>query len=272
MTEDQVIQLYQQHGWNDINAIRGDIAGGNWQAKVNGWMGSSGGASGGTTGVSVPAFSFDMDAANKNAMAELTPYYEKILAMYGGDVALAKQRIDQDYERGLRVKTENTQWEQQGLTQDTAERARKFKIALGDIDQQMNQRGISQSGIATTEKARATADEAFQQNQIDRQQQALTTGLKQFTEGANVDYTRAMEEKGYMKPSTTATTGIYAPSQAGVTAPGAAYNISNYAAEPVQKETSIEEAKRTAAAEKAQNAYSRAYTQWATDAQRLAAG
>lgn len=274
MTEDEVISLYQQHGWNDINAIRGDIAAGHWQDKVNGWLAtSSGGSSDATSGgVEIQPFSWTAEqqsAAEAKALAELTPYYTKLLQMYGGDVALAKQRIDQDYERGLRVKTENTEWAKEGYDQSIAERQRKFKIALNDIDQSMNQRGLFNSGIRTTERERATADEAYQQGLLAREKTALDTGLAQYKEGTDVDYRRAMEEKGYLKPTTTAVTGEYAPSTAGqISRPS--YTISNYVPETEQKQWQLEQEKLAKIQERALATRNQAYEQWAADATRLA--
>lgn len=249
------------------------VAEANADFNATGGAGKTGGSSGGSSGVNIPSFSWTPEqqkAAETKALAELTPYYEKVLAMYGGDVALAKQRIDQDYERGLRVQTANTEWQKEGIDQTVQERQRKFKIALTDIDQQMNQRGVFTSGIRDTERKRATADEAYQQNLLARESTALDTGLKQYTEGANTDYRRALEEKGYMKPMTAGVTGQFAPSQAGVTSPGSSYNIGNFAPETAQKELAIEEAKKQDMYTKALNERTKAYEQWSADATRLA--
>jgi hypothetical protein len=269
MDEGQIIDLYRQHGWNDTNAIMGDIRAGNWQSKVQSWTGSSGGSSGG--GSSISEFKFDQAGADAKAMAELKPYYDKLLQMYGGDVALAKQRLDQDYERGLRVKTSNTEWEQEGYTIDKQERERKFKIALGDLDQQINSRGLLDSGIRTTEIDRAKADEAYQMGQIGRQEQALTRGLEQYKEQAGVDYGREAENLGYKKPVDTMVAGQFSPSQVGIKSPGPSYSIANFAPQTSQKEVALEEEKRRAVQEKSSNAWNRAYSQWMADAQRLAA-
>jgi len=228
---------------------------------------------GSTSGAYIPPFNWTEEqqkAAEAKAIRELEPYYTKLLQMYGGDVALAKQRMDQDYERGLRVQTENIEWAKETNDISLAERQRKFQLALKDMDQQLNQRGVFTSGIRTQDTARATAEEQYQQNQILRENEALDTGLKQYTEGANVDYQREAERLGYAKPTTQAVAGQYAPSQTGITSPGAAYNVSNFTAEPAQKELAIEEQKRQAMYEKALNTRNQAYQQWASDATRLA--
>jgi hypothetical protein len=256
-------------GWGDAEANADFNATGG-----NGKQTSGGGSSGGGGGVSIPAFTWtpaQQAAAEAEALKTLTPYYQKLLDMYGGDVALAKQRLDQDYERGLRVKTENTEWEKGTNDIAVAERQRKFKIALTDIDQQMNQRGVYTSGITDAEKQRATADEMYQQDQLKRNNMALDTGLKQYTEGANADYRKGAEDLGFAKPMDTALVGQYTPSQAGITAPGSSYVLGNYAPQTAQKELALEEQKRKDMEVKALNSRSQAYEKWSADATRLMA-
>ena len=259
-----------------INAGYGGYAG--WgDAEANADFNATGGAGkitggGGRSGASIPAFNFDYAGAEAKAMADLTPYYTKLLQMYGGDVALAKQRLDQDYERGLRVKTTATEWEKQTNEIQRAERQRKFDIALKDLDQQMNQRGIYTSGITTQAENKAKADEAYQQAAIDRQNQELDRGLQQYKEQAGADYLKGVEDLGYAKPQQVNMTSQYAPDQTGIKSPGASYNIANFAPQTAQKEVSLEEQKRKDAYEKAMNAWSRAYSQWSADATRLAQG
>lgn len=270
MTEDEIVQLYKQFGWNDENAIRGDIRAGNWQSKVASWLGSSG--AGGKS--PLPEYNFNYDKAvetEMNAASELSVYYQKLLDIYGGDVALAKQRIDQDYERGLRVKSTEADWTTAGIQQQKAERQRQFKIAMRDLDESMNRRGLTTSGIAEQARQEAVAGEQYQMGQLGRQEQQVARELAQYKEGADTEYRREMEKYGFMKPETTQVAGQYAPSQTGIQEMPKYVSMAGYRPETAVKELSIEEEKRKAAMEKANAAMQRAYTQWSIEAQRLAA-
>lgn len=253
-------------GWGEAEMMA------DFRATGGSGKGGGGGIGGGVNIPPAPDFSPGSSAyksAETKALAELTPYYEKLLQMYGGDVALAKQRLDQDYERGLRVKTSNTQWESEAYDIEKQERDRKFQIALTDLDQQLNTRGVFNSGIRDTERTQARADEAYQIGQIERNQQSLQRGLEQYTEQAGADYTKGAQDLGYMKPTGVATTGQFAPSQTGIVSPGASYNIANYASQPAQKELELAEQKKKDLATKIANDRAQAYEQWYADAQRL---
>jgi len=216
-----------------------------------------------------PDFSFDWTAADEKALAELAPYYQKLIDFYGGDVAVAKQRIDQDYERGLRVATSDKEWQDEGITAERQERKRRFDIALNDLDQQLNQRGVFTSGIREREREEATQAERYQESLLDRQAQGLERGLQQFTEEAGVERRRDLEELGYVKPTTEPVTGQFAPSQEGVVSPGPSYTTANFVGAPAQKELALEEQKRKDAIERASFEHTQAYEKWFEDAKRL---
>ena len=156
-----------------------------------------GSSSGSTSSNPMSGFTFDQAAAEKAAMEELRPYYEKLLTIYNGDVNLAKKRMEEDYARGLRYKAESTATGMGDIADTRAERDRKFKLALGDLDQEMNTRGLTTSGIKTGAIQQATADEAYQKSLLDKQARDLATSEKQYIEGANVDKQRFLEEKGF---------------------------------------------------------------------------
>lgn len=156
---------------------------------------SSGGSSGG--GTTLPPFKFDQAAADKAAMEELRPYYEKLLKIYNGDVQLAKQRMEQDYERGLRYKKEETANAMGDIETAQRERDRKFKIALGDLDQEMNSRGIYTSGIRTQKTGEATADEAYQKKLLSDKARDLALTEKKYIEEQDVTKNRFLEDKGF---------------------------------------------------------------------------
>jgi hypothetical protein len=59
------------------------------------------------TGISIPAFSFDWTAADQEALDKLTPYYNDLLNQAKGDLDLAKSRMEEDYARGVRQRSED---------------------------------------------------------------------------------------------------------------------------------------------------------------------
>jgi len=97
--------------------------------------GGSGGSSGGGQGPSIPGFTFDWDQAENDALKELTPYYQKKLAEANGDVELAKKRIEEDYQQGLRYNKEDA------ATQTTADTQTAKEETDATMDS-LNQRGI----------------------------------------------------------------------------------------------------------------------------------
>lgn len=181
--------------WNDEASILADF-------NATGGAGKGGSSSGSSAG-SIAPFNFDQQAAEKAAMEELRPYYEKLLTIYNGDVALAKKRMEEDYSRGLRYKQEATATGLGDIEATKAERDRKFKIALGDLDQEMNTRGLTTSGIKTTEVGKATADETRQKELLANQARDLVTSEKQYKEGADIDKQRFLEEKGFADSGVT---------------------------------------------------------------------
>ncbi len=185
MSPEEIRAMYPGYaGWDDAGMLA-DFA-----ATGGAGKGGSGNAPG-----SMPKFEFDQKAAEDAAMEELRPYYEKLLEIYNGDVNLAKKRMERDYERGLRFKREDTETGLADIEANRKERDRKFKIALGDLDQEMNTRGIFTSGIKATETQEAKADENFQQEMLNRQARDLVTSENRYkeTEGTkmgdwNVDW------------------------------------------------------------------------------------
>lgn len=171
------------------------------QAKYNQlnseWERNNATSSSGTAAGSITPFTFDQKAAETAAMEELRPYYEKLLKIYNGDVNLAKKRMEEDYSRGLRYKQEDTATGMGDINATKEERARKFQIALGDLDQEMNTRGLYTSGIRTQEREQATADETRQKQLLENQARDLAEFEKRYVEGADVEKQRFLEEKGF---------------------------------------------------------------------------
>lgn len=246
-------------GWDD------DEANANYNA-TGGVGKETSGSSSGETGTQLPALDFNWDAAKAKALQELTPYYTKLLDMYKGDIALAKQHMDKDYERGLRVQTEKTETGLQDIAATQAERKRKFDIALKDLDQTANSRGLTTSGIKTEDINKATADEAYQKGLLANQARDLTTGLQYYKEGLGATRDSQLEKWG-MKPVSAAPSGEFAPSNEGLNTTG--YNVNSYVSEPLQKVATLDYQKEMDAQTKAQNAYNDAFTLWQTQVNQL---
>ena len=62
---------------------------------------------GGGTGTQVPAFKFDYESAEAEALKSLEPYYAQKLAEAGGDIERAKRLIEEDYATGKRQRDED---------------------------------------------------------------------------------------------------------------------------------------------------------------------
>jgi hypothetical protein len=137
---------------------------------------------------------------DQEALAQLTPYYNRILQEEGGDVEKAKVRLQQDYQRGLRVNQEDYKTAVAGYgagvnpgetIQDYYNRTKGLSgtnpqegISLLD---ELAKRGIMNSGFAKTDTANlATAQQ--------RRQEALQTAKNRYIEQAGVTNNRAVED------------------------------------------------------------------------------
>lgn len=184
MSPDKILQNFPGYvGWG-TNEMIADF-------NATGGNGKGGGGNGSPT---LPKFEFDQKQAENDAMEELRPYYEKLLTIYNGDVALAKKRIEQDYERGLRFSRDTTKNALEDNQAARDERARKFTIALGDLDQEMNTRGIFNSGIKTGDTQNAKADEAFQDQKLKNEARDLNLSQTQYEESLGVKKERDMQD------------------------------------------------------------------------------
>jgi len=252
-------------GWPDAEANANFQATGG-VGKEGG--GSSSGGSQGSTGFAYPALDFDWNAKKNEILTQLTPYYESLLKMYNGDIALAKQHMDKDYERGLRVQSEKTA---QGLEEnaaDVAERKRKFDIALKDMGETMNSRGIYGSGIQNKENKQMSADEQYQQGLLKNSADALNKGLEYYKEEVGSARDKQLEKWG-MKPVSDANnpTGEFAPSNEGLNTTG--FTLNNFVSGPAQEAARLAKLKEQEAITQTDNAYNRAFTNWQTQINQL---
>lgn len=117
-------------GWDDANA----------QADFNAGHGDGKKTGGGSSGPGVPpAFNFDYAAEATKAYGELGPYYTRLIEWAQGDMNKVLSRLTEDYDRGLRVKKE-----------DTAAAKDKVDLAQGqaDIRQDQSQENIKNNLLA----------------------------------------------------------------------------------------------------------------------------
>lgn len=127
------------------------------------------------------------------AYEELAPYYTRLLEESGGDAEKAKKRLQEDYERGVRLKTDDVARAIRYATEDKtlsdtelqprlaiAEETLKyldnvkFPLARQILDETYNRRGLFKSGLIQKGQADLGTEQA-----LERSQQELTiTGAK----------------------------------------------------------------------------------------------
>lgn len=108
------------------------------------FYGTPGGAVPG--GTQYPPFEFDYEAAEREALEKLTPYYQKKLEEAQFDVDRAKRLIEEDYARGKRYREEDLTLEQRKMALENPEEFENLVTAL-------NQRGrlfgeITEPGVS----------------------------------------------------------------------------------------------------------------------------
>lgn len=136
-------------------------------------------------GGSNPApFNFDYEAAAKEAYGELGPYYDRLLKESQGDLNLAISRLTEDYDRGVRIRTEDAST---GNAQDVASNQRNA-LARGVFNQSMFAPGGR--GIADT----TNPNNPFGQN-IENRNRMLLRGNEESTIDKNRQLTDLPEKQ-----------------------------------------------------------------------------
>ena len=134
------------------------------------------------------------------ALEELKPYYKRILKEEGGDVKKAKGRLEEDYQRGIRIQRED--WKtakknygpQMTAGESPIQYYNRTKAEYGTMPTEgisqfsnLNRRGVASSGIATTEGNKLrTSQEA--------RQEAIDLSLKRYNERAGINRARSLED------------------------------------------------------------------------------
>lgn len=151
----------------------------------------------------VPQFSFDYEGAARQAYGELGTYYDRLLRESQGDLNKALARLTQDYERGLRIKREDTTFAEQGMNLADQDAMRRQQLAEQRVRESALARGLYQKsaydpasgmGIPDTERANVMGPYFYAEQQRQRQRQQLRTGLKRYEESAGIEVGRQRED------------------------------------------------------------------------------
>ena len=151
---------------------------------------------GGTTEAGgIPGFTFDWTAAEKEALEKLTPYYKAKLDEAEGDVNLAKTRIKDDYDRGVRYREED-------LTTAKESEGRQKEQELQSTLTELNRRGILfGEQPAGTQESRAPYSDIAQRFFLDplskeqqARQQAIERAVTRQGEVAGIEKARGTED------------------------------------------------------------------------------
>lgn len=168
-------------GWGDAEA----------QADFNATGGAGKFPSGGGGGGSIPSFNFDYAAEAEKAYGELGVYYDRILRESEGDLNLALSRLVEDYDRGLRVRKEDTAFQQETSDLQQAEADRQRALAERGANENVLKRGLAQKslfdpfgGIGLGQRVidERVAPYAYAANLRNRNKQQLALGLNRYGE------------------------------------------------------------------------------------------
>jgi hypothetical protein len=128
----------------------------------------------------------------QQAWDKLSAYYEKILAQEGGDVQRAKDRLLQDYNRGLRINTEdyqrNVDFGRESYGASVKEQNLDAQSEQRKLEADMVRRGLSQGGVAEQEGTRLKSRQDLRREAIDR-------ALKKSEEDLRFGKERGLEEE-----------------------------------------------------------------------------
>ena len=137
---------------------------------------------------SIPTFNFDYEKAAQEAYGELGAYYDRILKESQGDLTLALSRLTEDYDRGLRIKKEDTATSQQDLAQTE-------KLAQRRVQDNALARGLYQNSVTGAEgKGIPDQDLIEAMYPINRQRENVDLNLRRYEEGQKTGKTRTEQD------------------------------------------------------------------------------
>lgn len=119
----------------------------------------------------IPTFNFDYKKAAEEAYGELGPYYLRLLTESRGDLNKVLSRLTEDYDRGLRIKTED----RQTSIDRTTENVRDNALA----------RGIYQKSVYDPNSGMGVPDEMLRENI-----EPINRDFNRWKDEANIDVER----------------------------------------------------------------------------------
>ncbi len=172
LSQDQSLSQYgtvAYTGWGEVEAAA--------DARSKGLQSGNNGG--------VPSFNFDYAGEAQKAYGELGVYYDRILKESQGDLNKALSRLTEDYDRGLRIKKEDTNIAQAGLEiakQQAAQRSEANAI----------QRGIYSKSAYDPNSGYGVADTQLNQlmQPFATRATGIDTALSRYTEQANIQKKR----------------------------------------------------------------------------------
>jgi hypothetical protein len=129
-------------------------------------------------------FNFDYVKAATDAYGELGVYYDRILKESQGDLNLALSRLTEDYDRGVRIKTEDTTTANQATTQSNQANALARGIYQKSLFDPFNQ------NPATPTAGMGLADLANPNNPYGQTINQSNTNLNRYKEDATITLNR----------------------------------------------------------------------------------
>jgi hypothetical protein len=133
---------------------------------------------------------------------KLQAYYAKLLNDEGGDVERAKSRLLQDYQRGIRINTEdysrNIDFGRESAAAAKTEQGLDSAAEQRKLEADMVRRGISQGGVADQEQGRLKTRQDLRREAIDRalrkSEQDLQYGKERGIEEETIKQRRGTED------------------------------------------------------------------------------
>ncbi len=123
-----------------------------------GYHGEGGGGGG--------AFNFDYAKAATEAYGELGVYYDRLLKESKGDLDLAISRLVEDYDKGVRIQTEDTNTANKLATQSNQENALNRGMYQKSLFEPFNPAATGGMGIADIENPNNPAGQRITQNDL----------------------------------------------------------------------------------------------------------
>lgn len=137
----------------------------------------------------VPTFNFDYAAEATKAYGELGAYYDRILSESKGDLNLALARLKEDYDKGLRIKTEDTTTSlanNEYNRKQAEKRAVDAALARGLYQKSNFAPSTEQSQFGIPDTMLATAEKPYLSNA-----DAIRLGLQRYKESADTSLARS---------------------------------------------------------------------------------